>query len=561
MDEEAPVRLRAAGAGEALLGAALLLAPWPYGSAPDWARYALAGAALLASALGLLGAGRLPAVALPLGALLAWGLLQAVLGISVAPVSTVEASLLVAAFGGTVVFASAQARSHRAALRLAALVLAAVGLQAAYGAYAAAGGPRVYGQASETTTMPFGSYVNHNHFAGLVGMGAVLALSLALGHARRSRNLTPRAIAYGGLALAFVAAHLASRSRGGLLALAAGLVVLAALWARGRGKRLALGLAAAAALVAFGVAAVPAKSRARLATLLEGTSDPSARYRIDVFAYTLRLAASRPLTGSGLGAYADAVPAVKRAHGEVRVTHAESDALEFLAEGGLVGAAILAWLASVAVGGLRDRLAHGHDPLRQALAMGAAAAVATLLFHSLVDFNLRLPANALVFSVLLGLAASPREAEAGVGGRLSCAVVSVCLAAAAATAAWRAQGAWMLDRALDRRPPEVRVAALDRALRWHPYLAEGHRARGVGLRAVAAGDPRRLARAEADLSRAVRLRPAWGEAWAELAWTRLLGSDRDGARSAMSRAVAMDPTHVAIRKSEAAFTEALGARK
>ena len=44
-----------------------------------------------------------------------------------------------------------------------------------------------------------------------------------------------------------------------------------------------------------------------------------------------------------------------------------------------------------------------HDPARQAIALGASGAVAALLLHSLTDFNLYVPANGLVFAVVLGL--------------------------------------------------------------------------------------------------------------------------------------------------------------
>src|SRR5207249_11827847 len=128
----------------------------------------------------------------------------------------------------------------------------------------------------------------------------------------------------------------------------------------------------------------------------------------------------------------------KTAHGELRTTHAEDDALELLAEGGLAGVVIVAWLAALAACGLADRLRHGRDPFRKSIAVGAAGAVAALAVHSLFDFNLRLPANALVFVSLLGLAASPREPSRGLGGRALPAVAALALLSLGVAAAWRA---------------------------------------------------------------------------------------------------------------------------
>jgi hypothetical protein len=42
----------------------------------------------------------------------------------------------------------------------------------------------------------------------------------------------------------------------------------------------------------------------------------------------------------------------------------------------------------------------------RAMALGCLGSIAAILLHSLADFNLYIPANALVFSLIVGLAAS-----------------------------------------------------------------------------------------------------------------------------------------------------------
>ena len=439
----------------------------------------------------------------------------------------------------------------------------ACGAQAIFGAVQWSRAPdRIYGHASPLMTTPFGSYVNHNHFAGLVGMGVVLSAAMALGHARRRGGLGPVAVALGGLSLALAAAHLASRSRGGLLALMAGLVVMALLWAgpashTGQAPRRGMVLAGTLAtlVLGFGMVAIPRATRAHLATLLQGPADGSGAYRVDVAADTVRLAAARPLSGWGLGAYADAFPAFKRGHGEVRTTHAESDALEFLAEGGLAGVLLVAWPAWGLWRGFRDRLQHGRDPFRKSIVVGALSAVAALAVHSLVDFNLRLPANALAGATLLGVAGSPRdERPALLRGRLAPALASLILLVLAGAAAWRAQGAQGLKRALAQPAGDRRMAALDGVLKVHPYLPEGWRLRGIGWRDRGWGGAETyLLWAESDLKRALWLRPRWGEAWGDLGWTRLALGDVEGARSAFNQATQLDPTHVGLRRARADF--------
>jgi tetratricopeptide (TPR) repeat protein len=316
----------------------------------------------------------------------------------------------------------------------------------------------------------------------------------------------------------------------------------------------ALGLVA---VLAFGLLSVPATTRTHLATALHGSTDASGEYRVDVARDTLRLAAQRPLLGWGLGAYPDAFPAVKRAHGDVRTTHAESDVVEFLAEGGLAGLGVLAILAWVLGRALRQRVVEGRDPWRKGLAIAAAAGAAALLAHSWLDFNLRLPANALAFASLLGLAGAPRTAPVARGGRLASLGAAVVLALLALAAGWRAAGTVAFDGASAVREPQLRLSALDGVLARHPYLTEAWRARASLWWALSGrpGGPilSRLARAEDDLDHAVALRPRWAEAWADLGWIRLSRGDRAGAADAFARAAAFDPTHPHVGLARAAF--------
>ena len=554
---------RLPAAAEALLILAIVLGPWPYGGAADPARYGLAALVLFAVALFALGRALsregLPLLALPAAALPALGLVQVAVGASAAPAWTAEAGLVLAAMTAALVFWSERARDRAAAVRLAAVVLVVCGAEAVFGAVQWSLAPdRIYGQTTPIVTTPFGSYVNHNHFAGLMEMGIVLAASMALGLSRLRGGATPGVVGLAGVAFGLVAVHVASRSRGGLIALAAGLLVAGVLWARaashrGGARRLAPLAIGVLVVLAFGLAVVPDETRAHLATIFRGRTDSSGDYRLDVARDTLRLWAAHPVLGAGLGAYADAFPAFKSAHGEVRTTHAEDDALEFAAESGLAGLALAAWLAVLVVRGLALRLRQGRDPFRKAIAVGAAGAVAALAVHSLFDFNLRLPANALVFVSLLGLAASPRDPARRIGARALPAVAAAALVALGAAAAWRAAGALALERSRRDTDPQILISALDPILRHHPYLAEGYRARALAWRDLAIGRmgfaAPRLDRAERDLSTALRLRPAWGEAWADLAWTRWMRGDLAGARAAMERALSLDRTHPHIGRS------------
>jgi hypothetical protein len=520
----------------------------------------LTAALLLAEglwALGLQLSGRgLPRLALPAAGLPALALAQLVLGRSAAPVWTAEAVLVCVAMLGVVVFWSEQGRDHAAARRLTFALLGVAAVQAVFAVVQWSGAPnRIYGRVTPLTTMPFGSFVSHGHFAGLVEMAALLAAGMAVGHARREERATPASVALAGLSLALVAAHLASRSRGGLLALGGGACVLGVLWiltsaAPAAGSR-RLPLAAAAGvvgLIGFGLAVIPSTARSHLATLLR-PPDASGSYRIDVAGWALRAAIAHPLVGTGIGAFSDGFARYKRDHGEVRSTHAESDVLEFAVEGGLLGLLALGVLGWALLGRLEDRLVRGRDPFRKGIAAGAAAAAAAFLFHGLVDFNSRIPSNALFFASLLGLIATGRSEPRRLGSRATAGAAALCLILAAASA-WRALGARGLDEALRILDHNQRIGSLDRLLDRHPYLPEAFRARGLAWRDLALSSrafvPARLARAEQDLSAAARLRPHWAEARADLGWVHLLRGDRAAARRDLDLAIELDPTHLHV---------------
>ena len=94
------------------------------------------------------------------------------------------------------------------------------------------------------------------------------------------------------------------------------------------------------------------------------------------------------------------------------IDHAHNDYVEAVAETGLVGALlILSALALFLRLAFRD---WGHPFRSQAgwIRLGAAIGCCGLLLHSLLDFNLHIPANAAWFAALAGIATTARGSEA-----------------------------------------------------------------------------------------------------------------------------------------------------
>jgi O-antigen ligase len=85
------------------------------------------------------------------------------------------------------------------------------------------------------------------------------------------------------------------------------------------------------------------------------------------------------------------------------VDHVHNDYLELASETGLPGAAllflpILALFIKMVIAFLDD--SRGY---RRAVLLGCIGSTVALLVHSMTDFNLQIPANALIFSVILGI--------------------------------------------------------------------------------------------------------------------------------------------------------------
>ena len=87
---------------------------------------------------------------------------------------------------------------------------------------------------------------------------------------------------------------------------------------------------------------------------------------------------------------------------------AHNDYLQLLAELGVVGFAIGAALAFSVVRTAVRRAVSSPDPRARYFAVACAGALAAILVHSLADFNLYIPANAMLLAWIAGMTAGLR---------------------------------------------------------------------------------------------------------------------------------------------------------
>lgn len=259
------------------------------------------------------------------------------------------------------------------------------------------------------------TFVNRNSYATYAGLGLICATGLAVrffsnhvGGAgslfeRLYRNLEPVIARGWSLLLAWpmlLTAVLLTQSRGGFLATLLGfLAFLGATGAR-RSAGLARTVTIAVPFLLAVIALVQFSGDATVSRLVSDREFEGGRG--DVYALTLEAIAARPLLGTGLGTFESAFRQVRGSDIKSRYKRAHSTFLEGVLELGLPAALFLfgsiGFLFLRCLIGVRVRQ---RDTVFPAIGVGATVLVAA---HSIVDFSLQIPAVAVTYAFIMGIA-------------------------------------------------------------------------------------------------------------------------------------------------------------
>jgi O-antigen ligase len=359
-----------------------------------------------------------------------------------------------------------------------------------------------------------GTYINRNHFAGLMEMGVILATCFSAAIPVRKqdsrtgssfrRRWMDRLMPYlsgthGGekrililfLGVVIGIGLILSASRGGMIAAAGGLFSLCILFlmqtAHRRKGYILLALVLIIAVYSSHIGVDYALGRFRD---IEGGFETRYRY----VRTALSLYADFPATGTGIGNFRHAYPryqAIEDSRSFLDYPH--NDWVQFLSEAGLAGMAILiAGLVCflVDLGLNRKKRSHSWAVSMGAMPFGAVTAIA---IHAYSDFNLHIPANFLVLSAVLAMgyaAACLEPSRNRTGYALTYRMIrcplkgkgGVLLAVLIALTAW--SGTWIvrhaiaegLCRTVDNSTlnPELHpsVEKIRSAIAWDPWNAQ-----------------------------------------------------------------------------------------
>jgi len=120
-----------------------------------------------------------------------------------------------------------------------------------------------------------------------------------------------------------------------------------------------------------------------------------------------RIARDYPLTGCGFGAFADVIPAyLPRGESEAWL-QLHNDYFVLVLAGVLMGTALFVWLAAAYVWRVARVLRHAAARGSTLPTLGLVLGLVAMAAHEAVDFNLQIPANALLFVAIAAMCVAP----------------------------------------------------------------------------------------------------------------------------------------------------------
>lgn len=265
-----------------------------------------------------------------------------------------------------------------------------------------------------------GTYINRDHFAGCLELILPFVFAAAFyrfqvwserhhdaasdstSYARRS--VLPQSCFYLFVMVILAIALIFSRSRGGILTATFAIVAMA-LMSQLMTRRKAWSITVflfLACLVGYilWIGLDPVLAR------FEMMRDPNylqLEGRVTIWKDALRLVREYPLTGTGLGTFKVVYRRYQTSLVNFFVDHAHNDYVEFASETGIPGLLVF-WTPILCLfGKMISSFLDDPRRYRRSITLACIGSTLALLLHSVIDFNLQIPANALLFATVLGI--------------------------------------------------------------------------------------------------------------------------------------------------------------
>lgn len=234
------------------------------------------------------------------------------------------------------------------------------------------------------------TYVNHNHFSGLLEL--IIPLTIGTGLESQKRNPVLAAITWFALFIMF-AVFLAAQSRGAFLSLAISLSIMAFILLK-RCLIKGISLISTCIFLTCGILSIyylkpEAFKRLNLYSQLN-KGEASIGTRILIWQGTVQMIREKPWTGTGLGTFRHGFTRFRPKGLTAIANFAHNDYLQVVSEIGIFSIPILIWLGlSLLWNGIIEK----PDDIQS---LGCCTGLLSLAFHGLIDFNFHIPANMLL---------------------------------------------------------------------------------------------------------------------------------------------------------------------
>jgi O-antigen ligase len=262
-----------------------------------------------------------------------------------------------------------------------------------------------------------GTYANRNHFAGLLEITLSIGIGLLIAGLsdRRATSwkefasdtiawiLSPKMILRLSLCI-LVIALTTTHSRMGNTAFFSSLLIAGVIGIALSRRATRNTVILLASLVVIDLAIVGSWFGVeKLAQRLEQTTMQDVQEREDPAVYTIPLIKDYRLIGAGAGTFYITFPRYRQENVVAFFDYAHNDYAQIAAEVGLIGFAIMGLIVVLSLAAALKAQWQRRDPLMRGISFASVMGVTAILIHSWVDFNLQIPANAVLFMVLLAL--------------------------------------------------------------------------------------------------------------------------------------------------------------
>ena len=248
------------------------------------------------------------------------------------------------------------------------------------------------------------TYGNHNHFAGYLEMAIPIAIGLMMTGVK-GINLFLLIC----LLPVMLTAQTLSLSRGGWASTMLGLCFMAVILLKRRYFKhkgfLITGIAGAVFTALILLGSTPVVERG-MTIMQQEEENSSLHSRAIIWSGTIKMIGDYPLLGTGPGTFSAIFTQYQPPGFLSRFIFAHNDYLHFVAEAGLLLIAVIIWMI-IALYKKGFKKMENPSRLVRGITVGGLSGITAILVHSISDFNLHIPANALLFTVLAAIVAAP----------------------------------------------------------------------------------------------------------------------------------------------------------